>query len=455
MRKKAASIGAVMAAALLVLIFLSRTIYTYNIPIVTAANATIGKLRKTETAKGVVEWSEINTLYAPIDGKVSEVLVKEGDTITAGQEIALLVFDEAAIREQMAQLDTDRIRIDMSIEAIYTKIARTGQSITGWEQEHYGEESVSERDMQTIADKITAKQTDIAEKEVLYAGGTLTKRELDTAKDDLDALQKELLEAQAAYADNKEKVAEGLEKKEKDRASQIENLQYELTAYEQELRGKSLDIAENAAKKAKLEAQLTAFDASRYIYADMDGTIITLDIQKGKTVGEDQAVGTYGVGGALLLECELGIENNFVAVGDTCTISNANHTYQVTVDKLSVKDGKKQVTIHPTAESIQVGETFEISFRKDSASSYTLVPNAAVNKDGDGYFVYVVQTRTGILGDEYYVQKQPVQIGDSDSTNTVLTRGAGFFDPIVTLSDKPFGDNATVILKNEGDFIVQ
>ena len=455
MRKKAAAVGAVLAAALLVLVFLSRTIYAYNTPNVTAGSLSHGKLRKTESAKGVVDWADIRDIYAPIDGKVAELLVAEGDAITRGQALARLVFDEENVEEQLAQLANDRARLDMSITAIHEKIARAEKSVADWTAETYDAQAVSRRDIENIESKIAAKQADVAEKDALYAGGTITRKELDTARDELAALQKELSEAQTAFAENEQKAAYDAASKDKDRQKQIENLQYEIDGYRQELRGKAIDVSENEAKQAKLNGQLASYDTSRYIYAEADGVLVSLDIQKGKTVNEDQIIGTYGAEGLLLLECDLPIENNFVAVGDECMINNANHSFRVTVSKLTVVDGKKRVTIKPEAEGIAVGETFEISFAKTSANSYTLVPNAAVNKDSNGHFVYIVQKRDGILGEEYYVQKQSIQIGDSDATNTVVTRGAGFFDPIVTMSDKPFDDNATVVLRNEGDFIVQ
>ena len=455
MRKKAAIAGAALLTVLLALIFLSRTIYFYSIPTVTASSLSHGKLHKTENAKGVVDWSEINELYAPIGGKVAEVFVEEGDMVVKGQQIARLSFDEDDIRDQIAQLDTDRIRTGLSVESIHDKIARAQKSIAEWKAESYTADNVSDKEIRDLRDKTTAKKADIAEKELLYAAGTLTLKELDTARNDLTSLEADLIDAQNNFAENHSKSADDLSKKEKDRTTQIENLQYEIASYEQELKNKDLDLSENSTKKAKLEAQLTEFEASGFIYAEADAKIITLNLQKGKTINEDELVGTFGIGGQYLLECDIALENNFVAIGDECTISNTNHSYRVQVSRLEVKDGKKHITIKLEEPDIEVGETFDIAFRKDSAESHTLVPNSALNQDSNGYFVYVVKTRKGILGEEYYVQKQPIQIGDADSTNSIVTRGMGFFDPIVTLSDKPFDDNATVKLKNEGDFIVQ
>ena len=455
MKKKAAVAGGIILVTFLALIFLSRTIYFYSIPVVTAASVSQGKLRKTETAKGVVAWAEQKEMYAPAGGKVVELFVEEGDAVTAGQDIARLEFDEKDVQEQIAQLDVDRTRIEMSVETLHSRIARAERDIAALQNEAYAADEVSDRDIRNLQGKIASKKDDVAEKETLFAAGVATAKEVETAQAELAGLEEDLAEAQKAYADSARKSGDDFDKKLKDRATQVENLQYDIQGYEQDLRGKDLDLQENAAKRARLAAQLETFETSQFIRAEADGQITTLNMQEGKKISADEHIATFGIGGEYLLECEIALENNFVMVGDECTISNTNHSYRVQVSKLVVREGKKHVTIRLTAAGIEVGETFDIMFRKDSAQSYTILPNAALNEDSAGNFVYVVRTRKGILGDEYYVEKQSVQVGDSDGTNTVITRGADFFDPIVTLSDKPFDDNSTVKLKNEGDFIVQ
>ena len=83
-----------------------------------------------------------------------------------------------------------------------------------------------------------------------------------------------------------------------------------------------------------------------------------------------------------------------------------------------------------------------------------LVPNGAVNMDSDGYFVYYIKKRRGILGDEYYADRITVYVGDSDNENTIITRGITFFEPMVLLADKPLSNGDTIKVKNEGDFFV-
>jgi hypothetical protein len=101
---------------------------------------------------------------------------------------------------------------------------------------------------------------------------------------------------------------------------------------------------------------------------------------------------------------------------------------------------------------ISEGETFEITFEKTSASSFTLVPTASVNQDSDGYFLCRIKRRKGVMGEEYYVERLNVFLGDADYQNTAVVRGITFFEPVVLTSDKPLSAGLPVVLKNPGDF---
>jgi len=375
--------------------------------------------------------------------------------VEAGQAIARLVFDEDGVAEQLANLDTELIRLEMSVEATENKIARVQESIAALLAEEYTANEATDKDVRTAENRLDAQKKTVAEKEILYNTGDLTRKDYDAALAELAALEEALAEAKAAYDKSLTQAATDLEKKDKDRAAQVQNWQIEIEGYRQELRGKELDRTANRLKREKLELELESFDNSRTLCAETDGTVISLNLQRGRTVNADELIATFGLNGTYLLECDIPVENNFVAVGDNCTISNTNHSYQAQVARLTVADGKKRVTLFLTQKDIQVGETFDLSFRKDSADSHSLVPNAALYEDSNGHYIYILRERKGILGQEYFVQKQDVQIGDSDGTNTIVLRGGSIFDPIVTLSDKPFDDNAAVKLRNEGDFIVQ
>jgi len=104
------------------------------------------------------------------------------------------------------------------------------------------------------------------------------------------------------------------------------------------------------------------------------------------------------------------------------------------------------------SEEVSEGETFDITFEKISSSSFTLVANSAINQDNDGYFLYQIKRRRSIMGEEYYLERLNIFIGDSDRQNTAVLRGITFFEPVVLVSNKALDTGVTVSLKNPEDF---
>lgn len=81
-------------AAMAVILFCSKTIYTQSIPQVTAALPHAGVLSKELTESGVAEYAETVGVYAMSDGKVETVLVQEGEQITPGAAVLRLYSGE-------------------------------------------------------------------------------------------------------------------------------------------------------------------------------------------------------------------------------------------------------------------------------------------------------------------------------------------------------------------------
>jgi len=161
---------------------------------------------------------------------------------------------------------------------------------------------------------------------------------------------------------------------------------------------------------------------------------------------------SIGVGREFTVECSVSLDNNFVSPGDTCELSNASHVLSGTVRQVKPSVQGKTVIIAVASDDVAEGETFDITFEKNSAASFTLVPNSAINQDNDGYFLYVIKRRKGIMGEEYYLERLNIFLGDSDHQNTAVIRGITFFEPIVLTSNKALSAGMTVSLKNPEDF---
>jgi HlyD family secretion protein len=354
------NIGTVIFTLLLLLIFASKTIYTYHLPVVTAVSPVNGKLEKSETVKGIVEWSDKVNLYAETGGKVEEILVEEGDPVIKGQPLV--------------------------------RLSPTKEDLAAGREKSY--------ELRQLEQEIKNAEEDLGRLEVLYREGAIAKNQYDTAHRNLQSLY-----------NKKEKI---------------------LLDYQDSLANLDQDML--------------------IVYAVQDSIIVDIAVNQGEIIKSSQLVAVCGKAQQYEMICNISLDNNFVSAGDSCELENSSHTLDGIVTRVTPVDQGKEVTIAIQSEEATAGETFDVTFEKESAESHILVPNGALNMDSDGYFLYQVKQRDGMLGKEFYVEKLRVYIGDEDHENTVISKGITFFEPVVLLSNKGLSNGETVKLENEGDF---
>jgi len=352
--------GVALITLLLILTFVSKTVYSYNLPVVTATTPLNGKLDKLETVKGIAEWADKVEAYTDTAGYVEEIFVKEGDHVSKGQALARLSLAE----DEMSK----------SREDAY--------------------------ELQQVEMDIENAEEDCSDLKKLYEEGAIAKSEYE--KED-------------------------------------RNLQ-NLYAKRQKLLLDSRDISNSG---------------SLTVYAPDDSVVSEISVHKGQKVSSGDLVATCGLPRNFEINCGISLDNNFVVEGDVCKLDNSSHSLDGIVTEVTPEGESKKVTVLIQSEDVKVGETFDVKFEKESAESYILVPNGALNRDSDGYFLYQVKQREGILGKEFYVEKQRVYIGDNDAENTVISDGVSFFEPIVLQCNKEIDEGDIVILENEGDFFVE
>lgn len=81
----------------LVLTFLSRTIYNYNLPTVSVSLPTQGELINTVTGSAEVECINSYFVYSHITGRVSDISVVGGQNVKKDQELMLIETEEGSI----------------------------------------------------------------------------------------------------------------------------------------------------------------------------------------------------------------------------------------------------------------------------------------------------------------------------------------------------------------------
>jgi hypothetical protein len=221
---------------------------------------------------------------------------------------------------------------------------------------------------------------------------------------------------------------------------------------ERSLALKRMDLENLRLSRESIVEMLRDYRDNAVITAPAAGMILNLAAERGKFFQENAFLVSIGVGEEFVVECAISLDNNFVNPGDTCQLSNASHVLKGAIWRVRPTAQGKTVSISIVSEEVNDGETFEVTFEKSSAASFTLVPNSAINQDNDGYFLYQIMRQKGIMGEEYRLERLNIFIGDSDHQNTAIIRGIVFFEPIVLVSNKALSPGITVTLKNPEDF---
>ncbi len=405
-------IGIIFLAAIMLLTFFSKTIYTWHLPEVTAVLPQKGQLSKAETGYGTVTWAMKDSIYIPEEGTVGELFVLEGEYVKAGQPLLSMVYDREENDRKLRELENKRIEIRNEIENIEIKTAAA---------ERPDAELLNARQLALEAEKnLNAAQ-------IIHAAGGVSDQELREAGNEL------------GYRRLK------LENMTREAAEQKELLRLELEAKKLELT--NLALQEEPCKKTQ-----DIHDNQVVLTAPADGMLISLPAVAGQKAAKDVLAAEIGTGNEYVLECPVSLENDFVVPGDTCSLSNSSHQVKGVVSAVQPTQQQKIVRIRFSADNVTAGETFEVLFRKQGEAAYTLVPNAAINKDDKGYYLKQIKRREGMMGKEYYLDRLDIYIGDSDTQNTAVIQGITFFEPVLLSSNKAAKAGDTVILKNAGDF---
>jgi len=459
-------VGAIFLALIVLLIFFSRTIYEHNLPRVTAVRPQVGRLSKLEVSRGVAAHAEVENIFAAVTGIVEEVLVREGEAAQEGQELLHLSFDRADAERRLADLQNSRGRINNDIQNLNLQIERLNRQIADLTNESYVEEYVSRHQLDTLAVDIRMARAELDFARDVYNDARdnrsrydesheayrRARLDMDRAQARLQSLQLQQQEAERSFERQQERERESVTEREQSRQTRLADLQGEVASLQNTVRSRGLDLEGISLQEEPYRRALEDFETFAVITAPTSGTVLSMNVVSGELVRENQLMASVGVTGEFVVECIVSLDNNFVIPGDLAELSNMSHRLTGTVLNVTPAAHGKIVQVGFTSDQVTPGETFDVTFRKDSETTFTLVPNGALRQDNDGFFVNQVRRRDGIMGTEYYLTRVPVFIGDSDNSNTAIVQGITFFEPIAHISSRSVSPGDVIFLENEADF---
>jgi len=410
-RKLTGKATVIFLAVMLLLTFFSRTVNNFTLPKVTYEAPAGGALIKEVTGTGNVEANTIHDLYLRTSMKVTGVLVEVGDPVKEGQ--TLLTLDTTDVENQLKDEQDKYAQKKMYLEKLME--AASSENLLSLDKA-----------VQTARQNVEKAQRNYDSSKSLYEIGGVPANELADAEMDLENARMDYEIAKS----NRDKTIN-------DNRRDIESTKLDL------------DMAERKI------TELTAEMKMGTITAPCDGTLIELYYSEGMTANASQPL--YKIAdteGGFQFVATVNISAaEYLGAGDAAEISISSLNDRVIQGRVKqIKDNqqqigvKKDVIIDIPSDGLIGGETGTANIKKNIGSYNALVSNSAVGQDSGGYFVYVLKERKGPLGNELFVEKVSVAIGDSDNLKTAVLSGISEMDKVVSQSDKPLSDGSGVIL---------
>lgn len=201
------------------------------------------------------------------------------------------------------------------------------------------------------------------------------------------------------------------------------------------------DIAD---KKEEIE-KLKAKSVGAAITAPVAGKVTSLAYVAGETTMPDQAAAVIQVEGKGFT-CSFSVTNaqaQKVKVGDMAELQNAWYYEDVVATLASIKPDpesagqKKLLVFDVTGNSVEPGQSLNLSVGQRSADYELVVPNSTIREDNNGKFILIVEAKSSPLGNRYIAARVDVEVLASDDTYTAISAGLYGYEYVITTSTKP------------------
>ena len=440
-RKKRIATGLVFFLIFMwVCTLVSKSIYASKLPMITTTRIESKYIEHTVETEGIVEAGAKLPVVVLSGLRVKELAVQVGDKVEEGD--LLFTVDLEDLQEMLAEQETAASKVQLEIDAILhnKELAEAQKAL---------EEARAREDDDALAryqDTLVGRAAE----------------EVAKAEEELEELQEENREHESGDDEETEDEQEA-------RLQEEERLKQQLQA------------AAYAEADAKWNRENTMKDAGRKVEdilteEDVDATLNVYRTevnrirenmaayqaiwkQEGKITASQSGMVTdlyVEVGGRVPDTASLLLADDEVACQFRTTLTKEQKSYVNLNDDVKLElDGKKaiNVTIDYLAENENAPGTFTalvhlpedtgmpglsgvLKCSKAGEKQPCCIPLLALHDQNDRYFVYVVNEREGILGQEYYVEEINVSVVDKNDTWAAVEGALNTDSQIIASSTK-------------------
>lgn len=452
-RRKALQLFGIFFVLMLLFTILSRSADSLTIARVQVKSP--GKQMITHTVSGsgrVVSKTEEAIFVLP-NQKIKRVYVEEGTRVQKGD--LLFQVDMQTLKEQIAA--QDRL---VEQQELTNGDAASSQSV---KQEQTNREIArAQEDYQTAqiqGDAAVARaqeEVDIAyqrlneyyqsQKGFQAEGeeGTNDSSQLNALQDDIRAKEQALEEAIAARDTSMQEASRKIEDAQ---ASQARDSTREIGQLDQEEKEVSLQ------KLQKLQK------AEGKIYAETEGVVTALNLHAGEVSGEAAALLVAPADSGYQFVAEISKDDEkYVETGASVKFtgpSTLEEEENLTVSALITGENEngeivKQLVVDLPDTVDEIGQTADFEVEKKSATYDICLPIAALQQEDSGYFVYVVEDSSSVLGEEQVIRKHTVSVLEKNESYVALSEDSlNTSQQVIVYADREIQDGSRVRIMEE------
>lgn len=201
----------------------------------------------------------------------------------------------------------------------------------------------------------------------------------------------------------------------------------------------------------KLETYQQLLNNGAVMLSQANGVITDVKVNAGDFTGETASFMIADTSQNLYFSGEITEEESkLIAAGDLVNISFGNG--KVTLEDCEIKsvtatdtDEIFKVEIPLDTSDITIGEIGQMSVKVVSDERYDCIPLEAIHKNGERYYIYIVEESEGFLGTEYHISLQNVSVvKQNESYAAVQDSGLSSEDMIVNYTNKELYEGEVV-----------
>lgn len=423
-------------AAMLVMTFVSRTIYVSKMPQVRWSNPMASSIRNKFQADGTVETVNSQAITG-LDGLlVKRVCVAVGDQIEAAT--ILYEVDTEDLQAQLSRLEAEERVWQGQVQA---RRQETANQIVRAQEDY--DTSVAE------LDRKIAEETKLLE-EALEDLDTHMFRipEEDAADEIWIAWADERVRLDREIAERKRAVEKAEFEKDKMLKQADRNIEDAKQAQSGVAYGSNFSsIGQVQAREDKIALWKQLLENEGKVEARQEGTVLEVMVQSGMRMGSEAVVRYADAAGSLIFRTVITQEQkSMVHTGDSVHLSFPGSSEEVseTIDSVVQENGGYTVTVR-LDPGVGQGRTEGIMEVTSTSEVYDFVIPAQALHNAGGNFIYVLEEKSGILGTELSVRSVMVRLLDrNEDYVAVADELLGSDMKIVTESDRELANGATV-----------